>query len=65
MQLFNEDSRYTEDALKLDREINDALMDIFRKWIDKGYSVREIGHIVGLAVWDVELHYVLFQRGFE
>jgi hypothetical protein len=49
------DCRYSDDALAIDGELNAVLRPIFKKWIAKGYSPREISHIVFMASFDQEL----------
>ena len=41
---YRDDGRrsYTEDALRCDNEVRAALRPIFDRWIEEGYSHREI-----------------------
>lgn len=57
--LYNEDHRYTPDADELDALTIQALRDIFNRYADKGFSPREISHIMKTAVGDLELDRVL------
>lgn len=41
---------YTDDANKLDKEVNKFLKSIFEKYMKKGYNPREISHIIHSAV---------------
>jgi hypothetical protein len=44
--------RYTEDAACCEDDARAALKVVFRTWIEKGYSAREISHIlISSAVW--------------
>jgi len=44
--LFNDDDRYTDEALSLDAEIQHVMTPIIKKYFDKGYSVRDIEYIL-------------------
>lgn len=57
--LFNEDHRYTPDATTLDILTHQALKGIFMQFVEKGYSPREISHIMQLSMFDLELDLVL------
>jgi hypothetical protein len=54
--------RYGEDADSLARETHAALVAIFQKYIEMGYSPREISHIISAEVTDLELDAVLNAR---
>lgn len=57
--LFNNDNRYTPDATSIDILTHQALKDIFTEFVEKGYSPREIAHIMQLSITDLELQKVL------
>lgn len=57
--LFDVNDRYEERAMLLDSEIAKALRPIFKKYIDQGYSIREIAAIASHTVLDLECDYVL------
>jgi hypothetical protein len=57
--LFDDDNRYTPDATELDSLTHHALEDIFTQFVKKGYSPREIAHIMQLSIFDLELDKVL------
>lgn len=60
MSLFREkDNRYTKDAEQLDNDATDFLLDLFKEYTKKGYSPREISHVLQLAVFSMELTFVL------
>jgi hypothetical protein len=48
--LYDNDYRYTDEALKLDGQSDSALRPIVKEWCDKGYSPREIMQIIKSAV---------------
>jgi len=56
--LFIED-RYSSDGQFLDEKTFTVLKPIFKKWSEKGYSAREISHIMSWTVKDVELETIL------
>lgn len=51
--------RYTDPALQIDKEINDALEPIFKTWGSTGYSFREISHLIVLAATRLECENIL------
>jgi hypothetical protein len=53
--LFDADEEWSEDGRVLDGEVADALRPIFKKWMDKGYSLRHIHHIVLHAAFEAGL----------
>lgn len=58
--IFNEDGlTYSKDAVQFDLELYQALMPLFKSWIDRGYSIRELSHIASLSVLDAECTLVL------
>lgn len=57
--LYNEDCRHTDDADSLHYETVNALRSIFDKYLELGYSPREISHIMQSTVYDFELAAVL------
>lgn len=54
--LFNEKEDWTEESRKLDRELGEALKPIIQKWVDLGYSVRDIQLAVHFAAFDAGLN---------
>ena len=48
--LYDKDERYTDDALEIDTETNNAISAIFKKWLARGYKVREITGLLHTAV---------------
>jgi len=57
--LYDEDARYTDDAASIDSATRDALTPILDEWTAKGYSPREIAHLMSAAVQDIELDAVM------
>lgn len=57
--LYDENGKYTEDAMKLDRETNEAIDDLFNKYVADGYSPREISHVMMATVSEIELTLLL------
>lgn len=52
--LYNSDNRLTTEGTNLTIEVNKALRDIFSSYVAKGYSPREISHIMISDVMDLE-----------
>ena len=53
--LFDENNRYTPNAIAIDGEANAVLTPIFQKYLNMGYSPQEIAHIMSRAVLENEL----------
>jgi hypothetical protein len=62
LEFFDEDDRYRAAALALDHAVLDVLRPIFQDYIDRGHSIREIAHLMQLAVTELETTNILTQR---
>lgn len=60
--LYNEDFSLNDDGAKLDNEATAALEDVFARFVEQGYSPREISQIVGISLNVLELFHVLESR---
>lgn len=54
MKSLYEGEKYTEDACSLSIEASEILKPMFKKYFDKGYSFREISHIIISEVYSLE-----------
>ena len=62
--LYNEkDDTYSEIAFKLDAEAQKAIQPIFDKYVELGYSFRQISHVILSAVWECELTNIFNRKG--
>ena len=59
MKLFDEDEKYTEEAHYLDGEITKAMIGIAKKYVDLGYPIREVTHVMAMAALTVECELIL------
>ena len=57
--LFDKNAEWNEAARYLDQEAHDFLKNIFKEYMDQGYSPREISHIIHGSVTDLEIESVL------
>jgi hypothetical protein len=57
--LYTENHRYTDQAISLGTETGNAVTEIFKKYIDLGYSPREVSYIMQQEIRDIELMEVL------
>ncbi len=57
--LYDTDHRYTSDARELSEATIAALKHIFAKYVEQGYSPREIAHLMQADVADLEVSSVL------
>lgn len=57
--LFDNNFRYTNTAANLDAEANSVIKPIFDRYVDIGYSPREISCILSNMVNDLECEAVL------
>jgi len=46
---------YTQEALALIEETRSAMTPIIKKWVQAGFSFREVAHLMHSAVFEVEL----------
>lgn len=51
---FNTVGRYTKAGIAVDMEVEKALKPIFEKYHKKGYSLREISHVILLETTHLE-----------
>lgn len=57
--LYDENDRYTPDAQKLDDEAGNLIFPLMQKYINLGYSAREIAHVVCSSVGLIECELIL------
>ena len=55
MELFDANENYTKYALHIDREMQEALAPIFKKYLKEGAKIRELAYIACEAIQDVHL----------
>jgi len=53
-KLFDELGKFTEEGTKLVMESEQTLTPIFKKYVEKGYNVREVSHVIGFGLFNVE-----------
>ena len=58
-RLFNENDQYIEIANQLASAVSYVINDIFREYINLGYSVRDISHVINSVVTEREIIHVL------
>lgn len=59
LSLFDKDDLYTDEAFELNSAMFTALMPVVKEALQKGFSIREIIHVLHLAVTDLELDVIL------
>ena len=59
LSLFDKDDRYTDEALDLNVSIQRAIAPIVKDALQAGFPIREIIHLIHLAVTDTELDVIL------
>lgn len=57
--LFQEDERYTSDAIHLLGEIRKVIKPIIKGYAKNGYSIRELSHIAQATISDFEAEFIL------
>ena len=60
--LFQEDGRYTSDAIHLIGQLRKVFKPIIKGYAKNGYSIREISHIAQAAIFDFENEYILTKQ---
>jgi len=53
------DTSLTQTGLNLDREMCDFARALIQRYMNMGYSPREIPHVLTTAVWDSELYCIM------
>jgi hypothetical protein len=51
-RLFNEKEEWTDESRQFDIEIAEAVQPVIKKWIDSGYSKRDIQLAVCFTSWE-------------
>ena len=57
--LFQEDGRYTSDAIHLLGEVEKLLKPLIKSYAKHGYSIREVSHVAQAAITDFESEFIL------
>ena len=57
--LYDENSRYTQNATELETETYNTFRPIFLKYLNEGFSPREISYTIQNAIRDIELETLL------
>ena len=57
--LFDENAKYIREAESLDGEIQKAIEPIMRKYVEKGFSVRDVYTITQLTAVDIMTEIIL------
>lgn len=62
--IFSQDKyhTYTDIGRQIDNEFAQALHPIFTRWLDLGYSPREVGYLATRAAMDVECQEILLRN---
>jgi hypothetical protein len=60
--LYTETESYSLDAQSLDLETEKVLRPIIEKWMENGYSLREISHVMAKSVHGLECEISVFNR---
>lgn len=57
--LYDSDFRYTPDAINLAGKVGDFLAHQMNEFVAKGYSPREVAHVMQGAILEVECETIL------
>jgi hypothetical protein len=60
--LFNQDTTYTADGMRIDGESSGIFTELFAEYVLKGYSPREIGHIIMMALVNTECRFCVREQ---
>jgi len=64
-RMYDDGGRYTNGGHDLDLEVGNALRPIMEKWAKEGYNMRDVAHVIHLAVIDIESMYFVFRQHEE
>ena len=56
---YDKDEHYSDDGLELDTEMNAALSTIYKKWIEKGYKIRDITGLLHSTIASMSNYQIL------
>lgn len=57
--LYDDNDRYTNSGLSLDAETTRAVRTTFNRYVSRGYSVREIAHVMQKSIRQLESEEIL------
>ena len=57
--VFRPDGRCNKDGIALVRQATASLQPLIEEWLECGYGVREIAHVVHLSLTDLETKTIL------
>ena len=57
--MFDANEKYLPIAANLEHEVSKLLKPIFIKYQEKGYTIRDISHILMLSIMDMETERIL------
>jgi len=60
--MFDAKEAWTTNAAKLDRKLHAALKPILQEYADKGFSVRDIAHVMMHVVFGIECETIVLRR---
>jgi hypothetical protein len=63
-RLFKDDDRYSPEATQLVDETHDMVKPLFEKWVQQGYSVRDISYIMQATISGIDGDQVLAKIGW-
>lgn len=61
-RLFTDKDEWTDEAFKLDREINEALSPIIQAWHARGYTLKEVAVLAYTTTYNLIVEYCLSSR---
>ena len=53
--LYNEDETYSPEAFELSSDAAKIIQPLFDKYVNDGYSIRQISQLITTVVWECEL----------
>lgn len=53
--IYDDNGNYNTETIALDLEARTALKGIFEAWVSKGYSPRDISHVIVATAHEIEL----------
>lgn len=57
--LYGAEERYNPDGMEVDRLAHEVLAPIFQDFVARGYSPREVSHMIVSAALNLEFEFVL------
>ena len=57
--VYDQNDKYGPEASELDQSVYKVLKPIFTEWVNKGYSPRQLSHVMQGTITELELFHMI------